>query len=284
MATMHSVDHMASMTNMSLGRPTGAKTPSSSTGGGAGEPMDVVVNDHDDDAATAEAKAAKHMATPAASPPSNEVPRPRANLHHATPSTLDFHASLLAAVALYLWSKRPLPTTPVQCAACHALPLTALLKHLLVTTKLPLEQFYLALKFIQVLVSSYPELTVVSKPGSEIRVMIASIILTNKLMEDNYISKRSWARVSSLSLQELNRMELEILDGLHWNLEVSTKEYSAWITWLSDLRRAPSSPVSRPVNLSSSVAAQQQQQSAASLNRDRLRHQDSALSLSIEWM
>ncbi|KNE60027.1 hypothetical protein AMAG_18457 [Allomyces macrogynus ATCC 38327] len=64
---------------------------------------------------------------------------------------------------------------------------------------------------------------------------MAAVILTNKISEDNYISKRSWARVSSLALAELNKMELEILDGLHWHLEIPQQEYNAWIQWLRDL-------------------------------------------------
>ncbi|ORZ30811.1 hypothetical protein BCR44DRAFT_55150, partial [Catenaria anguillulae PL171] len=229
-----------------------------------------------------------------ASPPPPLVLEPFP-LTHPTANTLDFYASLLASVALSLWAKRPLPSTPVQCANCHQLPLTALLKHLLVTTKLPLEQFYLALKYVQVLVSSYPELVHVSKPGSEIRVTIAAIILANKLMEDNYISKRSWARVSSLSLQELNRMELEILDGLHWNLEISVKEYNAWIVWVGDLRRYWRKIFMAPYDPSASSAASSTNGGGASIATvpspspqaspatpslaRTLRHQDSAMSL-----
>ncbi|KAJ3372136.1 hypothetical protein GGF31_002398 [Allomyces arbusculus] len=169
----------------------------------------------------------------ARSPP--PLTRGPVSLHHASANTLDFYASLIAAVALHLWARRPLPSTPTQCGQTHDQPLTALVKHLLVTTKLPLEQFYLALKLMQVLTASYPELTTVSKPGSEIRVTMAAVILTNKISEDNYISKRSWARVSSLALAELNKMELEILDGLHWHLEIPQQEYNAWIQWLRDL-------------------------------------------------
>jgi hypothetical protein len=97
--------------------------------------------------------------------------RPPSQLTSINSSNIDFYATLVSAVALHFWTKQPFPMTPSQCAAYHDLPLTNLLKHLFSTTKLPLEQFYLALKLIQVLTASYPELSQVSKTGSEIRYL-----------------------------------------------------------------------------------------------------------------
>lgn len=149
---------------------------------------------------------------------------------------LDFYSTLLCSAALQLWRNKELPQTKGECSRMLGHPLTILIRQLLIATKLPLEQFYMALKIIQVLTASFPALTKLSNPGSEQRVFIAALIVANKYYEDHYISKRSWARVASMSLKELNKMELEILDGLRWNLEFSLPDYSTWINWTEELK------------------------------------------------
>ncbi|KAJ1507833.1 hypothetical protein HMI54_003794 [Coelomomyces lativittatus] len=83
--------------------------------------------------------------------------------------TLDFYSTLLSAGVYYLWHQTPLPATTHECSMLYGLSLTQWIRQFLISTKLPMEQFFLALKWIQLLSNRFSKLTKSSKPGSELR-------------------------------------------------------------------------------------------------------------------
>ena len=66
-------------------------------------------------------------------------------------------------------------------------------------------------------------------PGSEKALWIISLIISNKLLDDNKYANSAWAKVSKLSITEINKAERECLSILDFNLFVSEKTYSNWL-------------------------------------------------------
>lgn len=54
--------------------------------------------------------------------------------------------------------------------------------------------------------------------GTVYRMLTTCLLLGSKFLDDNTFQNRSWAEVSSISVRELNKMELEWLDGFDWTL------------------------------------------------------------------
>lgn len=54
--------------------------------------------------------------------------------------------------------------------------------------------------------------------GTVYRMLTTCLLLGSKFLDDNTFQNRSWAEVSSIPVRELNKMELEWLDGFNWTL------------------------------------------------------------------
>lgn len=54
--------------------------------------------------------------------------------------------------------------------------------------------------------------------GTVYRMLTTCLLLGSKFLDDNTFQNRSWAEVSSIPVRELNKMELEWLDGFDWTL------------------------------------------------------------------
>lgn len=70
----------------------------------------------------------------------------------------------------------------------------------------------LALLFIYRLKSSHPHLK--GKEGSEFRIAITALMLSNKSLEDHTYTNKSWSEISGIDLKDINKMEVEFWLGL----------------------------------------------------------------------
>jgi len=90
---------------------------------------------------------------------------------------------------------------------------------ILSSTRLPsstimLGMFYLASRMK--IVSARGEDT--SSSGTVYRMLTTCLLLGSKFLDDNTFQNRSWAEVSSIPVHELNRMELQWLEGVNWTI------------------------------------------------------------------
>ncbi|KAA1107014.1 hypothetical protein PGTUg99_024056 [Puccinia graminis f. sp. tritici] len=72
------------------------------------------------------------------------------------------------------------------------------------------------------------------KPNSksEYRIGVVSLMLANKMLDDHTYTAKTWSEVSRLPLASLNDGEIEFLRGLHFELHVNIRDFSAWFKLL----------------------------------------------------
>ncbi|KAI9612397.1 hypothetical protein KEM48_004128 [Puccinia striiformis f. sp. tritici PST-130] len=72
------------------------------------------------------------------------------------------------------------------------------------------------------------------KPNSksEYRIGVVSLMLANKMLDDHTYTAKTWSEVSRLPLGSLNDGEIEFLRGLHFELHVNIRDFSAWFKLL----------------------------------------------------
>jgi hypothetical protein len=99
--------------------------------------------------------------------------------------------------------------------------------HMLHTTRLPSAMVAISLLYIHRLQQLNP--TLVGHRGSEFRAWTTACMLSNKVLDDNRFTNKTWSVVSGIPLRELNVMELEFMKGLEWNLEVRPKVWNGWV-------------------------------------------------------
>ena len=92
-----------------------------------------------------------------------------------------------------------------------------------------------------------------SLPGSEFRVAIAALMMANKFVDEyvcvinlhcmlvltrhpsNTYTNKTWSDVSGIPLEEINKMEREILLGIDFSLYVNKTTYESWLNLLKGL-------------------------------------------------
>ena len=109
------------------------------------------------------------------------------------------------------------------------------LHKLLSTTQLSPPSILLALYYIRLLKAMNPT-SPTPQPGSEFRIAVAALMASNKYLEDNTYTNKTWAEVSGIRAQEIERMEREFLSGVGWKLRVEEHVWKAWVRWVGDWR------------------------------------------------
>ncbi|KAI8077918.1 cyclin-domain-containing protein [Gilbertella persicaria] len=107
----------------------------------------------------------------------------------------------------------------------------------------------LALYYIQKLRAAYPSIH--ASIGSEVRLFTTALVLANKYLDDNTFTNKTWSEVSSISISELNIMEMEFLSALDYHLHLPQDEFYSWVNqcqqWCISL--LPPSPSPPPVSM-----------------------------------
>ncbi|RUP48429.1 hypothetical protein BC936DRAFT_144574 [Jimgerdemannia flammicorona] len=85
----------------------------------------------------------------------------------------------------------------------------------------------LSLKYIERLRKANPNLQ--GAPGSEYRILVVALMLSNKFLDDNTYSLSAWVEVSGFPSHELIQCEKEYLSALDFQLYVGESEYLNWL-------------------------------------------------------
>ncbi|KAI9815336.1 MAG: hypothetical protein M1827_002816 [Pycnora praestabilis] len=63
------------------------------------------------------------------------------------------------------------------------------------------------------------------------RMLTVSLILGSKFLDDNTFQNRSWSEVSAIDVRELNKLEIDWLLSIDWNLHVEPYEHLGFMSW-----------------------------------------------------
>ena len=61
------------------------------------------------------------------------------------------------------------------------------------------------------------------------RLLLVSMLLANKFLDDLYYSNKHWAKIGGISLQEMSALELMVLGLLEWKMTVTREQYLAYL-------------------------------------------------------
>lgn len=91
------------------------------------------------------------------------------------------------------------------------------------------------------------------------RLIVLGCMLANKWLDDHTFSNKTWHTISNLPVQCLNKLESLALDIFRYDLSISSKEWSQWLSHLRSYHLSLSSspphpqPISRPSANPSSI-------------------------------
>jgi len=98
---------------------------------------------------------------------------------------------------------------------------------ILQSTQLPSSSILLGLSYL----SSYASLTAAHSPAGVYRLLIGSLLLANKFLDDNTFTNKSWAEISGLAVGDVNTLERGWLGAMGWDLHITTKGQRGWFIW-----------------------------------------------------
>lgn len=130
-------------------------------------------------------------------------------------------------------------------------------RDLLTTTQISTSVITLALIYILRLKGCHPHMK--GREGSEYRLAISSLMLANKILDDNTYLNKTWAEISNMPLQEVSKMETEFWLGLKMELHVSKEEYDLGLNDLQSLANDRASAIREREAVLKRIAFQQQQ-------------------------
>lgn len=90
-----------------------------------------------------------------------------------------------------------------------------------------LECYVMGLVYLDRLVKKQPTFQI--SPINVHRLIATCLLLAAKMQDDTFYTNTYYAQVSGLSLQEMNKLEAELLRLLGWNLYVPPKEYADYM-------------------------------------------------------
>ena len=86
------------------------------------------------------------------------------------------------------------------------------------------------LMYLQRLKQRMPSVCLTS--GNLQRLLLTSVMVAAKFLDDLYYSNKHWARIGGLNLQEVNALELKLLFQLSFSLNISRVEYQEYLQGL----------------------------------------------------
>lgn len=67
--------------------------------------------------------------------------------------------------------------------------------------------------------------------GQVYRMLITSLLLGSKFLDDNTFQNRSWSEVSNIPVSELNVLEIEWLLAVNWDMHISPDDPQGFVLW-----------------------------------------------------
>ena len=63
------------------------------------------------------------------------------------------------------------------------------------------------------------------------RLLITSVLLAIKFNEDDYYSNTHYSKIGGITMQELNTLEEEFIEGIKWNVWVDQELYEKYYSY-----------------------------------------------------
>ncbi|KAJ3274619.1 hypothetical protein HDV01_002461 [Terramyces sp. JEL0728] len=73
--------------------------------------------------------------------------------------------------------------------------------------------------------------------GSEVRLLIASMMISHKQNTDHTYKNSAWANMTGIPPQAINLIEIDFLKGLNWRTHVPSAKYKQWIVIIDKLHK-----------------------------------------------
>ncbi|KAJ3109451.1 hypothetical protein HDU97_006696 [Phlyctochytrium planicorne] len=163
-----------------------------------------------------------------------------------------------ASVGLNFHQNLPIDLSALSAASCNAIPLPAcdssknksdfveglrFIREILRRSRTSFSTLQLALLYIVRLRNqlSTKGAKIAEKEGSSARthaslcgrrMFLSALIVAAKYLQDRNYSNKAWAKISGLTLEEINQNEFEFLSIIDYDLYVSHKTYTTWSTML----------------------------------------------------
>lgn len=77
----------------------------------------------------------------------------------------------------------------------------------------------------------------IGQHGSEYRLFLTSLILSNKFLDDYTYTNKTWADLSKTPLKEVTKMESQMYAGMGANANVTPSDYAWWCSALKSLKQ-----------------------------------------------
>lgn len=106
------------------------------------------------------------------------------------------------------------------------------------STRLPSSTILLGLHYLatrMTMLSAHGRYT--TGGGQVYRMLITSLLLGSKFLDDNTFQNRSWSEVSNIPVGELNVLEIEWLLAVNWNMHITTDDPQGFMVWLKHWER-----------------------------------------------
>jgi len=142
--------------------------------------------------------------------------------------------AVMESIALRNYSYGAVPTSPFTSPFAPSLPLQAYMSRLREFMYCSNECFIIASLLITRLEESFGNQMVIT-PTSSHRILLTALVVAAKCHDDRYLDNRHYSEVGGVSLSELNRLELALLEQLEYRVFVSPSEYSLCLSSLESL-------------------------------------------------
>ncbi|MCJ1261730.1 hypothetical protein MMC22_001596 [Lobaria immixta] len=95
------------------------------------------------------------------------------------------------------------------------------------STTILLGLYYLATRMTMLSVSG----RYTTGSGQVYRMLVTSLLLGSKFLDDNTFQNRSWSEVSNIPVSELNVLEIEWLLAINWDMHVDSEDPQGFTLW-----------------------------------------------------
>ncbi|KAI8904381.1 hypothetical protein EDD86DRAFT_213284 [Gorgonomyces haynaldii] len=139
-------------------------------------------------------------------------------------------AEFIALKVYSLWHQRDFVSLSLD-PTPQALKFMESMIRLFQTIRIPPSVPTVAMYYISQIKFMYPTLS--GGPGSEFRLLVAALMLSVKMLLDQSPTNDLWQQMTDIPLQELNKSEREMLQLLHYNLDLDPLRYQHWAKQIS---------------------------------------------------
>ncbi|KAF1739278.1 Meiotically up-regulated protein [Beauveria bassiana] len=162
-------------------------------------------------------------------------------------AVLDYEVDMMAEYVAEMAVRLVTPEATVSS------PFRKFVRQILTSTRLPSTTILLGMNYLAKRINAMKGQggTYKASEGQVWRYLTVSLLLGSKFLDDNTFQNRSWSEVSGISVAELNSLEYDWVQAMHWRLYVNldlSKDYQAWLdSWrdYQDMRKRQAAQASR---------------------------------------